>query len=154
MKVILTQDLDNLGMRGDLVEVKNGYGRNYLIPRGLAVLATKSNQKRHEEELRQAAHKIEAQREQAEQLAQKIDGTELLVVMRTGDEGRVFGTVTTQQVADLLKERGFEVDRRKVTIGEEIRTVGVYPATVKVHPLYSAEVKIRVEPEQQAIGQP
>ena len=154
MKVILTDNLDNLGLRGDLVEVKNGYGRNYLIPRGLAVLATKSNQKRHEEELRQAAHKIEAAREQSERLAQQIEGTELLIVMRTGDEGRVFGTVTTQQVADLLAEQGFKIDRRKITLGEDVRTVGVYPATVKVHPLYAAEIKIRVEPEQQAIGQP
>ena len=151
MKVILKEDLDNLGLQGEVVQVKPGYGRNYLIPRGLAVVASPSNVKRYEEETRQKARKIEQARNDAEALTKRLDGREVVVTVRTGEENRIFGTVTTQNVADLLAEDGFEVDRRRITLAEDIRTTGVYTATVKLHPEFAADVKVRVEAEEQAV---
>lgn len=151
MKVILTDDHDTLGLRGDVVEVKNGYGRNYLIPRQLAVIASTSNVKRYAEERRQQEHKIEAKRAQAAKLAEKLEGIELTIAMQTGEEGRIFGTVTTQQVAEGLEAQGLPVDRRKITISEDIKTVGVYPASVRVSPEHTAEVKVKVVPTEEAI---
>ena len=151
MKVILTEDHDTLGIRGDVVEVKNGYGRNFLVPRQLAVIASKSNTKRYAEERRQQEHKIEAKRAQAAKLAEKLEGVELTIAMQTGEEGRIFGTITTQQVAEGLEAQGLPVDRRKITISEDIKTVGVYPATVRVSPEHTAEVKVKVVPNEETI---
>ena len=144
MNVILTEDHDTLGMRGDEVTVKPGYGQNYLIPRQLAVVATKSNTKRYAEERRQSAHKLEAQREQAEALAKRVDGTTVLIPVQTGEDDRIFGSVTTQQVVDELKEQGFDVDRRKVTLSEDPRTTGDYTATVRFYQDVTADVTVRV----------
>ena len=151
MKVILTQDHDTLGLRGDEVEVKPGYGQNFLIPRQMAVVATKSTRKRYAEETKQAAHKIEAARGNAEKLAQRMDGTELVFPVKTGEEGRLFGSVTTQQVADELTAKGYDIDRRKITMSEEIRTTGDYTATVRLHPDFSSEVKVSVVPEEASL---
>lgn len=151
MKVILTEDHDTLGTKGDLVEVKPGYGRNFLIPRQLAVVATPSSVKKYAEERRQAAHKIEARRDQAEALSKKLDGTEIVIPVQTGEENRIFGSVTTQQIVDELKTLGFDVDRRKVTLSEDIRVTGVYPATVRVHPDFTAEVKVKVVPNEETL---
>lgn len=148
MKVILTEDLENLGEKGAVVEVKPGYGRNYLLPRRLAVAATKGNVARVEEEGRQRAHKVEAERRTAEGTAQRLEGLELTIPARVGEEDRLFGTVTTQQVAEALAEQGYDVDRRRITLSEEIRTTGVYPATVKVHPQYPAQIKVVVVAEE------
>jgi large subunit ribosomal protein L9 len=149
MKVILKEDLENLGLTGEVVEVKPGYGRNYLIPRGLAVVASPGNVRRYEEETRQRAHKLERERKDAEALTRRLEGIELVIAMPTGEENRLFGTVTTQQVADALEAQGVEVDRRKVTLNEEIRVTGVYTATVKLHPEHTAEVKVKVVSEEQ-----
>jgi large subunit ribosomal protein L9 len=151
MKVILTEDFESLGQRGAVVDVKDGYGRNYLIPRRLAVVATKGNVARYEEEKRQRAHKVEAERRTAEELAQRLEGMEIVLTSRVGEENRLFGTITTQQIADELASQGFDVDRRKVTIDEEIRTTGVYPATVRVHPMYASQIKVRVEAEEASL---
>lgn len=151
MKVILTADHDTLGLKGDVVDVKPGYGQNFLIPRQMAVVATKSTLKRYAEERRQAAHKVEAARGNAEKLAAKLDGTEVLIPVRTGEEDRIFGTITNQQVADELATMGYEIDRRKITISEDIRTTGEYSATVRVHPEITSEVKIRVVPEEASV---
>ncbi len=148
MKVILMDDLDNLGPKGTQVEVKDGYGRNYLIPRRLAVVASKGNVARYEEEARQRAHKVEAERRTAEGLAQRLDGMEVTIPVRVGEEDRIFGTVTTQQVADALAAQGYDVDRRKITLPEEIRLTGVYEATVKLHPQFPAQVKVQVVAEE------
>ena len=149
MKVILQEDHETLGLKGAVVEVKDGYGRNFLIPRRLAVVASPSNVRRYEEEQRQRAHKVEQQRKDAEALASRLSNLELVIPARVGEENRLFGTITTQQVADELAAQGVVVDRRKVALSEEIRTTGVYRATVKVHPEHTAEVKVTVVPEQQ-----
>ena len=151
MKVILTEDHDTLGIKGDVVDVKPGYGRNFLIPRQLAVLATSSSLKRYAEERRQAAHKIEAARGNAEKLTQKLDGTEVVIPVRTGEENRIFGSITTQQIADELKSVGFDIDRRKITMSEDVRVTGVYTATVRVHPEFTADVKVKVVPEESSL---
>ncbi|MFN3595774.1 MAG: 50S ribosomal protein L9 [Rubricoccaceae bacterium] len=153
MKLILTEDHDTLGYKGDIVEVKDGYGRNYLIPRRLAVVATPSAQRRIEEERRQAAHKIEAQRKEAARLAERLASTEIIIPVRVGEENRLFGTVTTQQIAEELAAKGFEIDRRKVTLADDIRTTGEYTATIRISPEHTAEVTVRVVPAQEAIGQ-
>jgi len=151
MKVILTEDHDTLGLKGETVEVKNGFGRNYLIPRQLAVVATPSATKRYGEERKQAAHKIEAARGIADKLASRLANIEVLIPVQTGEEDRIFGTVTTQQVADELAAQGIEVDRRKITLSEDVRTTGVYPATVRLHPEVVAEVKVRVVAEEASV---
>lgn len=146
MKVILTEDHDTLGMRGDAVDVKPGYGLNYLFPRRLAVLATKGALRQHEEELRQTAHKVAAQKERSQEQAKALEGTEVVIPMRVGEENRLFGSVTTQQIADELKAQGTVVDRRKIELTEDIKETGVYPATVRLHPEVSAEIQVRVIP--------
>ena len=146
MKVILTEDHDTLGMRGDAVDVKPGYGLNYLFPRRLAVLATKSALKQYEEEQRQTAHKVAAQKDRAEAQGKALEGTEVVIPMRVGEEDRIFGSVTTQQIADELQAQGTVVDRRKIELSEDVKTTGVYPATVRLHPEVSTEIKVRVIP--------
>lgn len=150
MKVILKEDHDTLGMKGDVVEVKNGYGQNYLIPRQLAVVATKSGLKQAEEERRQASHKIAAQRDQMEALAKRLEGVELTIPSRTGEDGRLFGTVTAPQIVDALAEKGFDVDRRKVSLPSDIRQTGTYTATIRLAPDLSSDVTVTVVPEQGA----
>jgi large subunit ribosomal protein L9 len=147
MKVILLKDVDNLGEEGDVVSVKDGYGRNFLIPQGLALMATPGVQRARQEELRQASRKRLKEKENAEALAAELADTELLVMARVGEENRIFGTVTSQQVAVMLAERGIDVDRRKIELDEDIRMIGVYTASVRLHSDVTAKVKIRVEPE-------
>ncbi len=147
MKVILTEDHDTLGAKGDAVEVKNGYGQNFLIPRRLAVPATTSALKRYAEETRQAAHKIEAQLANLQTLASKLDGTAVTIATRTGDGGRLFGTITTQQVAEALAAAGTDVDRRKISLDADIREIGDYPATVRFGADATATVTVHVVSE-------
>ena len=148
MKVILTQDVDNLGQQGEIVTVKDGYGRNYLIPKGFALVATDSVV-RHQQELRnQAAHKILKQKEDAEALRNLIEKEEVVVTARVGEESRIFGTITAQQIASRLADRGLEIDRRKIELDEDIKTLGVYAGSVKLHHEVVARLKIRVEAEE------
>jgi len=147
MKVILKQDVETLGSTGDIVTVKNGYGRNYLIPRGLAILATPSNVKVVEEIRRQTSHRLERLVNDAKELARQLEKLDIVISARVGEESRIFGSITTQQVADVLASKGLEIDRRKIELQEEIRALGVYPATIKLHGDVTAEVKIQVVPE-------
>ncbi len=151
MKVILIEDHDTLGIKGDVVDVKPGFGQNYLIPQQIAVVATRSTLKRYEEERRQAAHKVEAARGNAEKLAEKLNEVEIIIPVQTGEENRIFGSITTQQIADELKLKGYDIDRRKITMSEDVRVTGVYPATVRLHPEHTAEVKVRVVPNEETV---
>lgn len=144
MKVILTRDVENLGQQGEVVSVKAGYGRNYLIPRGYALVATDAVVRHQQELRRQAAHKILKQKEDAEALAALIEKEDVVITARAGEEGKIFGSVTAQQVADGLAARGLEIDRRKIDL-EEIRALGVYTGTIKLHADVVAKVKVRVE---------
>ena len=144
MKLILTQDVEKLGEEGDLVTVKDGFGRNFLIPRGLARLATAGAVRAHEEERRQKSRRLAKKKDSALEVARQLEATEVLIPVKVGEENRIFGTVTSQQLAVELAKRGFEVDRRKVELSEDIRVIGVYSATVRLHPEVTAEVKVRV----------
>ena len=146
MKVILKQDIPKLGDEGEIVTVKNGYGRNYLIPQGLAKLATEGAIKEHEEMTRQASRKIAQRREEYEKLSAELEKVEVVVEVKVGEENRIFGTVTPTQVAVQLAKQGFEIDRRRIEINEEIKVLGVYTAHVRLASDISADVKVRVEP--------
>jgi len=147
MKIILTQDVEGLGHKWDVVTVKDGYARNYLIPKGLAIEATRGNLRMIEELKRQTAHKRAHEREVAEELARRLQAIELVIPAKVGEDNRIFGTITTQRIAEELAKHGIQVDRRQITLSEDIRTLGVYTATIKLHPEVEAQVRIQVVPE-------
>lgn len=147
MKVILLQEVDKLGVEGDIVTVKAGYGRNYLIPKGLALMATKGVVKARQEEMRQQVRKRAQERDDALQLQKELEKAEVVVEAKVGEENRIFGTVTAQQVAVKLALQGFKIDRRQISLNEDIRIIGVYSATVKVFSDVEAQLKVRVVPE-------
>jgi large subunit ribosomal protein L9 len=148
MKVLLLQDVEDLGEAGQIVQVKNGYGRNYLIPNGLVRLATTSVVKAWEEERRQKSRKLAKKQEDAENLAKEIESIDLVLRAKVGEENRIFGTITAQNIVDGLASHGVTVERRQVQIEDEIRVLGVYTATLKIHPEVDCELKFRVEPEE------
>ncbi len=150
MKIILLRDIPTLGTEGEVVSVKAGYGRNYLIPRGWAQLATRGAVRAHADQRRQQIRKHAQQRENADLLREQLEKTELEVGVKVGEEGRIFGTVTTQQVALGLAVQGFSFDRKDITLTEDIRLLGEYSAVVKLHADVEARVKIVVVPEEAA----
>ncbi|MDA9938224.1 50S ribosomal protein L9 [Salibacteraceae bacterium] len=132
MDIILKKNVDGLGEVDDLVTVKSGYGRNYLIPSGNAILATVSAKKIREENLRQRSHKIEKVREEAKAAAEKLAAITVKIGAKVGENGKIFGSVTNVQVADAIKALGFEVERKNIAIvNEPIKQVGTYEAKVK-----------------------
>lgn len=134
MNVILKQDMPNLGHKDDIVAVKNGYARNYLIPKGYAINATAQNKKIHEEILRQRAHKEEQLKEAAMQLAEELKKVSLTIGAKTSTKGKIFGSVNTIQIAEALTEKGFNVERKNISIKDDlIKEIGSYSATVKLH---------------------
>lgn len=147
MEVILKQDIQGLGYKNDTVKVKPGYGRNYLIPQGLAILANVSNRKMIEENIRQAAHKAEKIKMDAEELAAKIGDIVLEVGAKVGESGKIFGAITTLQISDALKEKGIEVDRKKISFNTEVKSVGEYIATLDLHKEVKKEVAFNVVSE-------
>lgn len=144
MELILKDDIKGLGYKDDVVSVKPGYGRNYLIPKGLAVLATAANKKVLQENLRQAAHKAEKVKTVAESMAANIGELELTIGAKAGESGKIFGAVTAIQIADALKEKGFDIDRRKISFTSDIKMLGDYTATLDLHKEVKKEIKIKV----------
>ncbi len=131
VQVVLKNEVDNLGGSGDLVRVRAGYARNFLIPRGVAVLATPSNIKQVEHERRLALKRAEALRKKVEEAAVKFKGLRVQVAKEAGEEGKLFGSVTSQEVAEAMARAGIEVDKRKIGMPEDIiKTVGEYPLSV------------------------
>jgi large subunit ribosomal protein L9 len=148
MDVILKQDVPNLGNADDIVTVRDGYGRNYLIPRGIAVVATSSARKMHAENQKQRAHKEDQLRENAGALKEKMEGTKLTIGAKTSSKGKIFGSVNTIQIAESLTSMGYEIDRRQVTLREEaIKEVGTYTATVKLYKDIRVDIEFEVVPE-------
>ena len=141
MKVILRKNFDQLGKVGDTVSVKDGYGRNFLIPRQIAYQATKGNIIALEEEKKQIQKKEAKELDAAQTLASNIEKVSVTIPVTVGEEDKIFGTVTTQMIADSLKEKGFDIDKRKIEITEPIKSLGIYSVTVKVHPSVIATVK-------------
>src|ERR1700755_73509 len=140
MEVILKQDVKNLGEKDDVVNVKPGYGRNFLIPKGYAILATESARKVLAETLKQAQFKQEKIRKDADGIAARLEGVTLTIGAKAGESGKIFGAINTIQVADALKKEGFEVDRRRITFDQEPKFLGEYTANINLH----KEVKVQV----------
>ncbi|WP_143960717.1 50S ribosomal protein L9 [Litoribacter populi] len=147
MDVILKTDIKGLGYKNDLVAVKPGYGRNYLIPQGFAVLATTSNKKILAENIKQAAHKAEKIKTEAENLAAQIEKTTLEIKAKIGDSGKIFGKVTTLQISDALAIKGINVDRKKIAITSPVVGAGEYEAEIDLHREVKTNVKFEVVAE-------
>ena len=142
MEIILLQDVNKVGQKDDIVHVKNGYASNYLIPNGYAIAATPSAKKMHTENLKQRAHKEEKIRITAQDMASKLAEINLVVGAKTSSSGKIFGSVNTIQIAEALKEKGFDIDRKSITLPEDqIKEIGKYKAVIKLH----REVKVEVE---------
>ncbi|MGV3597274.1 MAG: 50S ribosomal protein L9 [Bacteroidota bacterium] len=147
MKIILKQDIKNLGYKDDVVAVKNGYANNYLIPQGMATIATESNLKVLSENLKQAAFKQEKIKNDALAIAEKLNGVSVQLGAKVGANGKIFGSINALQVAQALKAKGFEVDRRKIVLNEDPKAVGSYTATVNLHREVSVQVGVEVVSE-------
>ena len=147
MQVILKEDVANLGYKDDIVTVKNGYGRNYLIPTGKAVIASESARKVLAENLKQRAHKLAKIKADAEELAAKLNGLVLTIGAKTSATGTIFGSVNNIQGAEELSKQGFDIDRKTIVIKDAIKEVGSYSAVIKLHREVSAEIKLEVVAE-------
>ena len=146
MQVILVQDVANLGYKNDIVKVKDGYGRNYLIPNKLAIIANDSNVKQLNENLKQQAKKLAQQLADAQATAEKLAATVINVAVKANEDGKIFGTVTTAQIADALAAQGFEIDRKIITV-EPVKELGEAVATARLHREVKAEIKLNVVAE-------
>ena len=151
MEVILKEDIINLGFKDDIVTVKDGYGRNYLIPQKKAVIASESAKKMLAEELRQRAHKLEAIKQEAQALGEKIDGLHLEIKAKTSKYGVIFGSVTNIQLAEALAEKGFEIDRKIIQIKKAVKEVGDYDAQVRLHREVIVPITFTVISENHAV---
>ncbi|MGH7595113.1 MAG: 50S ribosomal protein L9 [bacterium] len=144
MKVILRQDFDALGEAGKTFTVKDGYARNFLIPRGIAYEATGSNQRLFEQDKQRLEARKNREKHLAEGMQAKLDGVSVTATVPVGEEDRVFGSVTTQDIADLLTAKGFEIDKRKIQLEEPIKALGFYEVPVKLHSEVQAVIKVWV----------
>ncbi|GAB1448853.1 MAG: 50S ribosomal protein L9 [Bacteroidetes bacterium] len=146
MKVILKENMKNLGHQGDVVEVKNGYANNFLFPRGYAVMATPGNLKMLEENNRQGAMKREKLKADAQTLAEQLKDLSITIGMKAGANGKIFGSVTPLQVSQVLKTKGYEIDRRKIEIGD-VKVLGTYEATLNLHRDVAININVEVVSE-------
>ena len=144
MEVILLEDIHKVGYKDDIVKVKDGYGRNYLIPQKKAVLATESAKKVLAENLKQRVHKLAKIKADAEAQAEKLNGIKLTLKVKTGENGKLFGSVTTEQVAEQLKAQGFDIDKKIISLNAPVKEVGAHKATVRLHKEVAAEIEIEV----------
>ncbi|MCB9018365.1 MAG: 50S ribosomal protein L9 [Prevotellaceae bacterium] len=147
MEIILLEDINNLGYKDDVVSVKNGYGRNFLIPQGKATLATPSARKVLAENLKQRAHKLEKLKAEAAAMAEKLNGISLTIGAKTSATGTIFGSVNNIQIAEALAKQGLEIDRKTIVIKDAVKEIGSYKAIVKFHKEVTAEVAFEVVAE-------
>ena len=147
MEIILKEDVVNLGYKNDIVNVKSGYGRNYLIPTGKAVIASPSAKKMLAEELKQRAHKLEKIKKDAEAMAAKLEGVSLTIATTVSSTGTIFGSVGNIQIAEALSKLGHEVDRKIIVVKDAIKEVGSYKAIVRLHKEVSVEIPFEVVAE-------
>lgn len=144
MKVILRKDIEQLGKVGQLIEVKDGYALNYLIPRGFAYVAVKGNIKAVVEEKKILEKRDLQELKNAQQLASDLEKFSVTIPVQVGEDDKIFGTVTSQMIADSLLEKGYEIDKRKIELDETIKTLGIYTANIKLHPSVNAKIKVWV----------
>jgi large subunit ribosomal protein L9 len=147
MEIILRQNIPGLGYKDDLIKVKSGYGRNYLIPQGFAIIASHNNRKMIAENIRQAAHKADKIRADAEELANAIGSLELVITTKAGESGKIFGAVTTLQLSDILMEKGFDVNRKNIAIQGDVKNLGEHSAILELHKEVKKEVIFQVVSE-------
>ncbi len=146
MKVILTEEIRGLGTRGDVVTVKDGYARNYLLPKNLAREATTGNLKQIEHERRKWALLAQQEKEAAQKAANAVKGVKVQIEKRVGEHGHLFGSVTANEIADALMEKGIEVDKRRIELASPIKNVGVHEVEVRLHRDVSAQIQVEVVP--------
>lgn len=144
MKIILRHDHEKLGKLGDVVDVKDGYARNYLLPRNIGYIATKGNVQALEEEKKQHSNKEKKELHQAEKLAVELEKLSITLKVKVGEDEKLFGSVTSQMVADALLEKGFTVDKRSIELEEPIKALGIYTISIRLHTGITAKVKIWV----------
>jgi len=144
MDLILKEDIAGLGYKNDIVKVRPGYGRNYLIPQGFAVIASESNKKVRTENLKQVAHKAEKLKGDAQRLAESIGDNTFDLKAKVGESGKIFGAVTTTQLSEALKAKGFEVDRKKIAFVGEVKSVGEHEAILDLHKEVKHKIKFTV----------
>ncbi|OGW39282.1 MAG: 50S ribosomal protein L9 [Nitrospirae bacterium RBG_13_39_12] len=144
MKVVLKDDVKNLGKMGQIVDVADGYARNYLVPRGLALEANTKNIKSLEHEKRIILEKAKKIRNSAQDMSNKVSGINLVIKAKAGEEGKLFGSVTTMDIAELLKNEGVEIDKKKISLDEPIKRLGSYSVNVKLHPEILTQVTLQV----------
>lgn len=147
MEVILKQDVQGLGYKYDILKVKPGYGRNYLIPKGLALIANDSNKRLIQENVRQMAHKAEKLKQDATDLAARIGDLTIEIKTKAGESGKIFGAVTSLQVSDILKSSGFTVDRKKIQFKDQPKQLGTYSVVLDLHKEVKHEIKANVVEE-------
>lgn len=147
MKIFLREDVKNLGKMGDVVNVAEGYARNYLIPKKLAVEANVKNVKEFEHQKKMIKERADKAKTASQDLADKLSAVTVTIAAKAGEEGKLFGSVTTMDVAEALKAQGYEVDKKKIVIDEPIKRLGSYSADVKVHSDITAKIKIEVTAE-------
>jgi large subunit ribosomal protein L9 len=147
MEVILKESIAGLGYKDDIVTVKGGYGRNFLIPTKKAIVANESAKKVLAENLRQRAHKLAKEKDDAQVMASKISALKIVIKTKTSAAGKIFGSVTNIQIAEELAKAGYELDRRYITLKDGIKSVGKFEATVKLHKDVSAEISVEVVAE-------
>lgn len=153
MEIILKEDIIGLGYKNDIVNVKSGYGRNYLIPQGKGVIASESAKKVLAENLKQQAHKLAAIKAEAEKKAEALNGVELVIIAKVSATGVTYGSVNANTVADELKKKGFEIDRKIITM-RDIKTVGEFEATIHFHKEVEVKVPVKVVAENAAVEAP
>ncbi|MDO4604450.1 MAG: 50S ribosomal protein L9 [Helcococcus sp.] len=147
MKVILKADVKGLGKEGELVNAKTGYARNFLFPNGYAIEATPANKKLWEAEKKRQKEEFEQNKQEAEEIKTKLEATTITVEKKVGADGRLFGSVTSGDIADALGKKGFDIDKKKVELSDNLKTQGVYAVNIRVFPEMLAKVKVEVKPQ-------
>ena len=153
MKLLLLEDVEKLGSIGDEVQVKDGYGRNYLIPKGKAILATAKSVKQFNHHKSLIQRKLKKLKGEAEQVAEAIGKLDIKVTKKVGEHGKLFGSVTSQEIADLAAAKGVEIDKRKIQLSDPIKALGEFKIPVKLHPEVTAEITVTVASEDQPEGE-
>lgn len=147
MKVILKENVSSLGKAGQVVKVSDGYGRNFLIPKGLAIEASDKNIKVLDQEKKSVEKKAERQKEQAQQMQEQLQGMECVVYRKEGDQGKLFGSVMAKDIEKALAEQNVSVDKKNIVINEPIKSIGTYPVKIKIYPGMTAEITVIVKGE-------
>ena len=152
MKIILRQDVDELGLEGDIIHVANGYGRNYLIPKGIAFEATPQNRKTLELQRKKIEVRRVKAREEAEKLKKRVEEIVITLSQKAGEEGKLYGSVTSMDIASDLEKKGIVIDRRKILLEKPIKSLGEFEVPVKIYPEITALIRVVVEPAEEKEG--